>query len=197
MKDVMEKLEKLLEFCLVGLIGVVSLCWGLALNGGFQGYDDLHYLQAAQNWLQNGPSLPTEHWAGRLPFVLLLVVGMKLFGVNSSALIVVNSLLLLIVIGTTWWIARLKFDSRSAIFAALLAGATPLFFRLPQTFYPEALEVALFGLEFGLVIIALRSPSSAKSYRNSCRSWLARWRCFSPPGDFSGHSNRACLVYFS
>jgi 4-amino-4-deoxy-L-arabinose transferase-like glycosyltransferase len=148
-----------LEFCLVGLIGVVSLCWGLALNGGFQGYDDLHYVQAAQNWLQNGPSLPTEHWAGRLPFVLLLVVSMKLFGVNSAALIVVNSLLLLIVIGTTWWIARLKFDSRSAIFAALLAGATPLFFRLPQTFYPEALEVALFGLEFGLVIIALRSPS--------------------------------------
>src|SRR5260370_42347763 len=98
-----------LEFCLVGLIGVVSLCWGLALNGGFQGYDDLHYVQAAQNWLQNGPSLPTEHWSGRLPFVLLLVVSMKLLGVNSAALIVVNSLLLLIVIGTAWLIARLKF----------------------------------------------------------------------------------------
>src|SRR5260370_17687719 len=108
-----------LEFCLVGLIGVVSLCWGLAVNGGFQGYDDLHYVQAAQNWLQNGPSLPTEHWSGRLPFVLLLVVTMKLLGVNSPALIVVIRLLFLVVIVTPLFIARLKFDSRPPIFPPL------------------------------------------------------------------------------
>ncbi len=41
----------------------------------------------------------------------------------------------------------------------LLVAATPLFFRFPQTFYPEALETALFGLETGLVIIAIRSPT--------------------------------------
>jgi 4-amino-4-deoxy-L-arabinose transferase-like glycosyltransferase len=152
-----------LELPLIGLIGAVSLCWGLSINGGFQGYDDLHYVQAAQNWLHNGPSLPTDHWSGRLPYVLLLVISIKLFGVNSAALVAVNSLLLLIIIGTSWWIARLKFDSRSALFAAILAGATPLFFRLPQTFYPEALEVALFGLELGLVIIAMRSSTARRA----------------------------------
>jgi 4-amino-4-deoxy-L-arabinose transferase-like glycosyltransferase len=152
-----------LELPLIGLIGVVSLCWGLSINGGFQGYDDLHYFQAAQNWLHNGPSLPTDHWGGRLPYVLLLVISIKLFGVNLAALVVVNSLLLLIIIGTSWWIARLKFDSRSALFAALLAAATPLFFRSPQTFYPEALEVALFGLELGLVIVAMRSPTARRA----------------------------------
>jgi 4-amino-4-deoxy-L-arabinose transferase-like glycosyltransferase len=144
---------------LVGAIGVVSLCWGLGINGGFQGYDDLRYIQAAQNWLQNGLSLPTDHWSGRLPYVLLLVVSMKLFGVNSTALVVVNSLLYLVLVGTSWWIAKLRFDSRSGVFAALLVAVTPLFFRMPQTFYPEALEVALFGLEFGLILTALSSPS--------------------------------------
>jgi 4-amino-4-deoxy-L-arabinose transferase-like glycosyltransferase len=151
-----------LELCFVGLAALVSLCWGLAIGGGFQGWDDLHYVQTAQNWLHNGPSLPIDHWSGRLPYILLLTIGMMLFGANSAALVVPNSLLFLIVIGTSWWIARLKFSPRSAMFAALLAAGTPLFFRFPKTFYPEALETALFGLEIALVIIAVRIPSAGR-----------------------------------
>jgi 4-amino-4-deoxy-L-arabinose transferase-like glycosyltransferase len=152
-----------LELPLVGLIALVALCFGLTIHGGFQGYDDLHYFQAAQNWLRDGPSLPTDHWSGRLPYVFLLAISIKFFGPNAAALTVVNSVLFLIVVGTSWWIARLKFGSRSAVFAALLTAATPLFFRMPQTFYPEALETALFGLQIGLVIIAMRSSSFRRS----------------------------------
>ncbi len=97
-----------LEVFVVGLTAIVSLGWGLSISGGFQGWDDLHYVQAAQNWLHNGPSLPTEHWSGRLPYVLLLTMSMLVFGANSvAALIVPNSLLFLVVLGTSWWIARL------------------------------------------------------------------------------------------
>jgi 4-amino-4-deoxy-L-arabinose transferase-like glycosyltransferase len=151
-----------LEFGLLGLVAFVSLCWALVTGGGFQGWDDLHYVQAAENWLYNGPALPTDHWGGRLPYVLLLAVGMMLFGANSAALVVPNSILFLIVIGTSWWIARLKFGPRSAVFAAILAATTPQFFRFPQTFYPEAFETAACGLEIALVIIAIRSPTSGK-----------------------------------
>jgi 4-amino-4-deoxy-L-arabinose transferase-like glycosyltransferase len=152
-----------LELRLVGLVALVSLCWALAIGGGFQGWDDLHYVQAAQNWLHNGPTLPTDHWSGRLPYVLLLASGMMAFGVNSAALVVPNSLLFLIVICSCGWIAWLKFGPRSAVFAALLAAATPLFFRFPQTFYPEALETALCALAIALVIIAIRSPTSGRA----------------------------------
>jgi hypothetical protein len=151
-----------LELPLVGLAALVSLCCALAIDGGFQGWDDLHYYQAAQNWLHNGPSLPTDHWSGRLPYVLLLVVSIMLFGANTAALVVPNSMLFLVVIGASWWIARLKFGPRSGVFAALLTAATPLFFRFPQTFYPEALETALFGLEIVLVIIAIRSLTDGR-----------------------------------
>jgi 4-amino-4-deoxy-L-arabinose transferase-like glycosyltransferase len=151
-----------LELLFVGLAALVSLCWALAIEGGFQGWDDLHYVQAAQNWLHNAPSLPTDHWGGRLPYVLLLTTSMLIFGASLAALIVPNSIFFLIVIGTTWWIARLMFGSRSAVFAALLAAATPLFFRFPQTFYPEALETALFGLEIVLVIFAIRSTTTGR-----------------------------------
>jgi 4-amino-4-deoxy-L-arabinose transferase-like glycosyltransferase len=152
-----------LELLCVGLVALISLCWALAIDGGFQGWDDLHYVQAAQNWLHNGPSLPTDHWGGRLPYVLLLTLGMMLFGAKIAALVVPNSLLFLIVIGTSWWIARLKFGPRSGFFAAVIAAATPLFFRFPQTFYPEALETAIFGIEMVLVIIAIRRPTAGKT----------------------------------
>jgi 4-amino-4-deoxy-L-arabinose transferase-like glycosyltransferase len=151
-----------LELSLVGLVALLSLCWALVTGGGFQGWDDLHYVQAAQNWLYNGATLPTDHWSGRLPYVLLLTIGMMLFGNNSAALVVPNSLLFLIVIGTSWWIARLTFSPRSAVFAAILAATTPQIFRFPQTFYPEALETALCGFEIALVIIAIRSPSARR-----------------------------------
>jgi hypothetical protein len=147
------------ELPLFGLTALVSLCWALAIDGGFQGWDDLHYYQAAQNWLHNGPSLPTDHWSGRLPYVLLLAASIMLFGANTVALVIPNSILFLIVIGTSWWIAKLQYGVRSGVFAAILTAATPLFFRFPQTFYPEALETALFGLEIVLVIIAIRSPT--------------------------------------
>jgi hypothetical protein len=151
-----------LELLIVVLAALVSLSWALAIGGGFQGWDDLHYVLAAQNWLHNGPSLPTDHWSGRLPYVLLLTTGMIFFGYTMAALVVPNSLLFLIVIGTSWWITRLKFGPQSAVFAALLAAATPLFFRFPETFYPEALETALCGLEIVLVIIAIRAPVTGR-----------------------------------
>jgi Dolichyl-phosphate-mannose-protein mannosyltransferase len=151
------------ELLIVGVIAFASLCWGLTLNGGFQGYDDLHYLQAALNWLHDGPSLPTDHWSGRLPYVLLLALGVKLFGANEGALIVVNSILFVSLIVTLWFVARLKFGSGSALFAAGLAATTPLFFRSPLTFYPETLETTLFGIELGLIILATRKSGVERS----------------------------------
>jgi 4-amino-4-deoxy-L-arabinose transferase-like glycosyltransferase len=151
-----------LEFPLVGLVALASLCWGITFGGGFQGWDDLHYVETAQNWLHNGPSLPTDHWSGRLPYVLLLTASMMFFGFSTIALIVPNSILFLIVIATSWWIARLKFGPRGGMFSALLAATTPLFFRFPETFYPEALETSLCGIGIILVILALRETTTGK-----------------------------------
>jgi hypothetical protein len=151
-----------LEVPVVGVIALGSLCWGLTFGGGFQGWDDLHYVLAVQNWLHNGLSIPADHWSGRLPYVLLLSLGMMLFGFNLTALVVTNSLLFLIVILTLWWIAKLQFGPRCAVFAIILAATTPLFIRFPETFYPEALETALFGFELVLVLIAIRSPTAVR-----------------------------------
>jgi hypothetical protein len=136
-----------LELSLVGLVALLSLCWALVTGGGFQGWDDLHYVQAAQNWLYNGATLPTDHWSGRLPYVLLLTIGMMLFGNNSAALVVPNSLLFLIVIGTSWWIARLTFSPRSAVFAAILAATTRRSSGFPKHFIPKRLRQRSVGLK--------------------------------------------------
>jgi 4-amino-4-deoxy-L-arabinose transferase-like glycosyltransferase len=151
------------EFPMVGAIAVATICWALALNGGFQGYDDLHYVEAAENWLRDGASLPTDHWSGRLPYVLLLALSIKLLGLSSSALVVVNSALLVALIFATAWLGRLVLDSRGAMLACGLLASTPLFFRAPQTFYPEALETALFAVGFGLTIVAIRKEIVSRS----------------------------------
>jgi Dolichyl-phosphate-mannose-protein mannosyltransferase len=118
---------------------------------GFQGWDDFEYLRAAERWLAEGVHAGANHWANRLPYVLAFAGAFKLFGVSEAALIALHTVLFAAVGLVAWGLARTAFgqDQRGERAALLSLGAvlaTPLFFRLPTTFYPEALELALAGL---------------------------------------------------
>ncbi len=133
------------------MVAVATGCSIFLFPVGFQGYDDLEYLQAAERWLQDGVHAGANHWANRLPYVLAFAAAFKLFGVGAAALVALHALLFAIVAMTVWGLARVAFgrdvrNERAARCSLAVALATPLLFRLPTTFYPEALEVALAGL---------------------------------------------------
>jgi hypothetical protein len=118
---------------------------------GFQGWDDFEYLRAAERWLAEGAHAGANHWANRLPYVLAFAGAFKLFGVSEAALIALHTVLFAAVALVAWGLARTAFGhdrcgERAALLSLGAVLATPLFFRLPTTFYPEGLELALAGL---------------------------------------------------
>ena len=123
------------------IVTAFGLCWSLSIDGGFQGFDDLHYLEAAQHWLQFGPYFPQDHWASRLPLVLSFTAGLAIWGPNSTALIVPSVIFYLIVVFCCWNLGRLICGPQKAIsFILILRHA----YGVPYStsFYPEGLEAA-------------------------------------------------------
>jgi hypothetical protein len=138
----------------VALAAGLSVC---LVPLGFQGWDDLEYLRAAERWLEEGAHAGANHWANRLPYVLAFAGAFKLFGVSEAALIALHTVLFAAVALVAWGLARAAFGrdrrgEQAALFSLGAVLATPFFFRLPTTFYPEALEIALAGL---CVLLAL------------------------------------------
>ncbi len=141
------------------LLIVVCLCASFLLPAGFAGWDDLHYVRAAQRWLVEGINLPADHWATRLPYVLAIAAGIRLFGLSDFALMVPNTLLFVVLLLLLWWIGRHVFDARAALCTAFVAAATPLFFRMPTTYYPEVMETVCATGATALTLTALRHSS--------------------------------------
>lgn len=124
---------------------------------GFQGWDDLEYLRAAERWLREGAHAGANHWANRLPYVLAFAGAFRLFGVSEAALVALHTALFAAVALVAWGLARAAFGTdrrgeRAALLSLGVTLATPLFFRFPTTYYPEALEIALAGLCLLLVL---------------------------------------------
>lgn len=138
------------------LLAVLLVASGIALISalvvplGFQGRDDLRYLMAAQRWLETGPYPGPDHWSNRLPYVLSVAGAYRLTGSWEIGLLLLHSLSFVTAAGLLWLIGREVFASRRTAWTGLLIYlSTPLLFRLPSTFYPEALELAL-----GLAVVA-------------------------------------------
>lgn len=147
------------------LVAIATLCSVFLFPVGFQGYDDLEYLQAAERWLRDGIHAGANHWANRLPYVLSFVAAFRLLGVTEAALVALHALFFATIAITAWGLGRAAFGrdlrgERAALCSLAVALATPLLFRLPTTFYPEALEVALAGLCVLLVFSGPASPIS-------------------------------------
>lgn len=124
---------------------------------GFQGWDDLEYLLAAERWLREGVHARANHWANRLPYVLSFAAAFRLFGTSEAALVALHTLPFVTVALTAWGLARIAFGEaehgrRAPLWGLAVALSTPLLFRFPTTFYPEALEIALAGLCLLLVL---------------------------------------------
>ncbi|TLU73034.1 ArnT family glycosyltransferase [Lichenicoccus roseus] len=148
------------------LLCIAAVAASLALPAGFAGWDDLHYLEAAQRWLTEGVHVPANHWATRLPYVLTLAASLRLFGVSDFALTVPNTILFGIMLLLLWRIAAMLPRKRTAFCSGLVAAATPLFFRMPTTYYPEVMEVVLAAGATVLTLSALapdpgRDPAMA------------------------------------
>src|ERR1700712_5203061 len=104
---------------------VVSVCISLALPVGFSGWDDLHYVEAAQRWLDTGVKVPTNHWGTRLPYVATIAASIGLFRLSSLSLAVPNPILFVVILLLLWHIARQVFDAPAAFCSALVAATTP------------------------------------------------------------------------
>ena len=148
------------------LLACVSIGISLALPAGFAGWDDLHYVRAAQGWLALGPHVPANHWGTRLPYVLTLAASMRLFGLTVLALTVPNTILFVLLLLLLWRIADQVYGGAAAFCAALVVVTTPLFVRMPTTYYPEVMEATCAAGATALVLSALRRPDLRP------RAWL-------------------------
>ena len=138
---------------------LVSIGVSLAFPAGFAGWDDLHYIQAAQRWLSEGVHVPANHWGTRLPYVWVIAASIRLFGVSVLALTVANTILFTLMLVLIWRIARAVFDPRTALCSTLVAATTPLFLRMPTTYYPEVMEIVFACGATLLAVQALSRPS--------------------------------------
>ena len=148
------------------LLACVSICISLALPAGFAGWDDLHYVQAAQRWLAVGVHVPVNHWATRLPYVLTLAASMRLFGLTVLALTVPNTILFALLLLLLWRVADQVYGGAAAFCAAVVVVTTPLFVRMPTTYYPEVMEAMCAAGATTLVLSALPRPDLRR------RAWL-------------------------
>ncbi len=148
------------------LLACISICISLALPAGFAGWDDLHYVQAAQSWLAVGVHVPANHWGTRLPYVLTLAASMRLFGLTVLALTVPNTILFALLLLLLWRIADQVHGGAAAFCTALVVVTTPLFVRMPTTYYPEVMEAMCAAGATTLVLSALPKPELRR------RAWL-------------------------
>lgn len=67
-------------------IFIVAIIVASATMPGFfgGGADDWQYLNAARCWVDKGPCLPTNHWAGRWPVTLPLAALLSIFGESRT-----------------------------------------------------------------------------------------------------------------
>lgn len=145
-----------LPFALL-LFGIAAAASIILFPVGFQGWDDLEYLVAAERWLREGAHAGANHWANRVPYVLSFAAAFRLLGTSEAALVALHTLLFAAVALTAWGLARIAFAAadhgrRAPLCALAVTLGTPLLFRFPTTFYPEALEIALAGLCLLLVL---------------------------------------------
>ena len=161
---------------IVVLLCVITITVSLALPAGFAGWDDLHYLRAALRWIDEGINLPADHWSTRLPYVLTLAASLRIFGLSELALIVPNTILFAIMLLLLWRIARQVSGERAALCSVLVLAATPLFFRMPTTYYPEVLEIVFAGAATTLTLssLSLSSLSMATPVSSSAVPALSR-----------------------
>ncbi len=141
------------------LLACVAICISLALPSGFAGWDDLHYVRAAQSWLTLGVHVPANHWGTRLPYVLTLAASMRLFGLTVLALTVPNTILFAMLLLLLWRIADQVYGGVAAFCTALVVVTTPLFVRMPTTYYPEVMEAMYAAGATTLVLSALPRAS--------------------------------------
>ncbi|WP_428376690.1 ArnT family glycosyltransferase [Lichenicoccus sp.] len=123
------------------ILCIAAVSASLAMPAGFAGWDDLHYVQAAQRWLTEGVNVPANHWGTRLPYVVTLAASLRVFGLSDLALTVPNTILFGIMLLLLWRIGASLSGARTAFCTSLVAAATPLFFRMPTNYYPEVMEI--------------------------------------------------------
>jgi 4-amino-4-deoxy-L-arabinose transferase-like glycosyltransferase len=122
------------------------------LGSGFGGGgDDGTYLKIATQWVQQGPAIPSDHWAARWPLVLPLALSIKAFGIYRwsvalpSFLAASASLILLKRLGDKY------FGEPCGILAAVILAIIPTFTRQATTAAIDPIELMLILSAFWLV----------------------------------------------
>jgi hypothetical protein len=143
---------------------VSTLVASLALPTGFQGWDDFHYLVAAERFLSPGHYIPTDHWGARIPYVGLIAAAISVMGETQTALTVLNSAIFILASMSLWALARLATDRIPAILATFAAVSTPLFFRIPTTYYVESAEISSSTISVLLAFLALWNSPAGRTH---------------------------------
>ena len=110
---------------------------------GYQGMDDLRYVEAAQGWLRDAPFMGENHWHNRLPHVLSIAASFRLLGVGEVALVLPNVLVHTAFVLFLWAWLRRAVDAGTALFSGVLVATLPLFLTYQTIAYPLIYETAL------------------------------------------------------
>jgi hypothetical protein len=154
----------LAEFAGVVAIIAFALAVSLAFPAGFEGWDDFHYLAGAERFLSHVHYVPADHWGARVPYVVLIAAAIRAMGENQVALTALNSSLFVVALMSLWALARLATGGVPAIMAILAAVSTPLFFRIPTTYYVECVEITSSTLSVLLAFLALWNYPAGRTH---------------------------------
>lgn len=146
-----------LRFALLALlIGQISLMiqpWGF--EGGLA--DDQRYVDVALQWLRDGPSAGTTHWALRLPLIGAIDLAFRISGPSVEALLAVPRLfhgLFLMVAGA----AMMRWAGpRAAWLWLALAVTSPVLHDMGTSAFPEIIELAMGATSLVAFLAARRS----------------------------------------
>ena len=138
----------LLLICLVWITSVIFFV-------GYQGMDDLHYVEAVNGWLHDAPFMGQNHWHNRLPHVLSIAGSFSVFGPSEIALVLPNIMVQTVFTLFLWAWLRSAFDETTALFGGLLFATLPLFLTYQTIAYPLIFETAFVCSAYMIMVHAI------------------------------------------
>lgn len=138
------------------IAGLVAVSWiavsirPVGFMGG--GFDDIQYVNAAAQWMQDFPYVGTTHWALRHPFVLQLVALLNAGFKLPSQLLIISFVWYGLVLSVAYVVIRALAGVVVAFFSCLMIGTSPVVVELATSIAPDLVE---FCLVLGAVSIVL------------------------------------------
>jgi hypothetical protein len=129
-----------------------------ALYVGFQGSDDMQYLDGALGWLERFPYVGDNHWTLRHTVTLPTAAFIALFGMSEISASASNVVYFAAFLATNAYFMCRHVGGRAAMIATLLLMTMPGFIVVATYLNPDIPELFFVTAAFWLWYSAIRSP---------------------------------------